>query len=89
YQAAAAGDLEAVQYFIAAGDWDHDLINHQGMTPLHAAVKGGNVDIVVLMAQQGAFIEITDTSGRTPLKYAQELGQEEVAQALQQLGATQ
>lgn len=89
YQAAADGDLQAVQQFIVAGDWDYNLINHQGMTPLHAAVKGGNVDIVVLMAQQGAFIEITDTSGRTPLKYAQELGQEEVAQALQQLGATQ
>lgn len=89
YQAAAAGDLQAVQQFIAAGDWDFNLINHEGMTPLHAAVKGGNADIVTLMVQQGAFIEITDTSGRTPLQYAQELGQQEVAQTLQQLGATQ
>lgn len=88
YQAAAAGDLQAVQQFIAMGDWDYNVFNHEGMTPLHAAVKGGNIDIVGLMIHEGAPPEVTDSSGRTVLQYARELGRTEIVQALEEMGVT-
>ena len=70
------------------GDWDYNVFNHEGMTPLHAAVKGGNIDIVGLMihgrpAASDRFIgpyrpSICPGTGRT-----------EIAQALEQMGVTQ
>lgn len=88
YSAAAAGDFEATSQFIAAGEWDYNTPNAEGLMPLHSAVQGGNADIVTVMVQNGADVMNPDMEGRTPLQYAQELGKDDIVAVLQQLGAT-
>ena len=87
YLAAEAGDLEGVQRFIAAGEWDHQVTDVSGMTPLHAAAQGGNPDVIRLMVQQGAWVDMPDLQGRTPLQVARQAGNAGAVQALMDLGA--
>ena len=88
YTAAAARDFEVTSQFIAAGEWDYNVSNAEGLMPLHCAVQGGNADVVTVMVQYGADIMNPDLQGRTPLQYAKELGKEDIVAVLQQLGAT-
>lgn len=89
YQAAAAGDLEAVKMFMNQPSWDPHVTNFEGVLPLCAAAKGGNVDIIWLMVQDGADVNLADNTHTTPLQYAQKAGHEDAVKYLQELGATQ
>lgn len=88
YEAAKNGDLEAAREFIALGQWDWQLVDRYGITPLNYAAEGGHLDIIRLMVQNGAYIEFPDGRGKTPLQAARDAGQAEAAELLESLGAT-
>lgn len=88
YTAAMDGDLEATKEFMNKPGWDPFVANHDGMLPISAAAKGGNVEVIMLMVDEGADVNEADLTGKTPLQYAKEAGHEEAVKLLQDLGAT-
>lgn len=92
YTAAEAGDLEAVRYFMSGGEggnWDPGVADYNGVLPLCYAAKGGNVEIIWMMVQGGANVNLPDNTGKTPLQYAKEADHKDAVQYLQELGATE
>jgi uncharacterized protein len=87
FQAAEAGDLEGVNQFISDGQWDYQMSDTSGMTPLNRAAAGGHVDVIRLMVQHGARVDFPDLRGKTPLQVAREHGNQDAVNVLQELGA--
>ena len=87
YSAAIAGDVEAVEMYMNQGGYDHMVANYDGLLPLCAAAKGGNVEIIFMMVDEGAIVDMTDLNQKTPLQYAKEAGHDEAVQVLLELGA--
>lgn len=48
-------------------DADASCINNRSESPLHAAARSGNKEILGKLLQKGADINVTDNEGRTPL----------------------
>jgi len=88
YTAAIAGDVEAVYEFMNKSGWDHSVANYDGILPLCAAAKGGNVEVILLMVEDGADVNMPDLTGKTPIQYAKEAGHDEAVKLFQELGAT-
>jgi ankyrin repeat protein len=88
YSAAIAGDVDAVAKYMNQGGWDPSEANYDGLLPLCAAAQGGNVEIIQLMVNDGADVNAKDLTGKTPLQYAKDAGNQEAANLLQELGAT-
>lgn len=55
--------------------------------PLHVAVQGGDYELVRLLLEKGANIEIVDKDGRTALMFAVKSGQSQVVKLLLDAGA--
>lgn len=66
--AAFEGDLESVRQMVAAGAdvncWD------MGMSPLHAAIENGNVEVARFLLEHGADVNAVTPTGWTPLLHA-------------------
>ena len=45
-------------------------LNDEGKTPLHLAMKKGNIKIIELLIQNGASTQIKDKKGKKPFDYA-------------------
>ena len=56
-------------------------------TPLHDAVKNGNLQEVHALIQKGINLDSKDASGETPLHYAAIFGQETIVEVLLKKGA--
>ncbi|SYZ72134.1 hypothetical protein TRIP_C20249 [Candidatus Zixiibacteriota bacterium] len=61
---------------------------HYGLTPLHLAVLGGNLDIVKVLIDRVKDVNAKDNSGMTPLDYANNYGHRQVADILIKKGCT-
>jgi ankyrin repeat protein len=90
--AAQNGQTEIVRLLLDAGE-DPDRYNPQGhhahSTPLHQAVWAGHVDVVRLLVQRGASLDITDTiHAATPLGWAEYGGRSKIAAYLRQAAGT-
>jgi hypothetical protein len=85
-EAAASGELERVRELLAQGiPIDH--VNHLGWTALLEAIvlsDGGpaHQEIVRLLVDAGADVEIADRDGVTPLQHARDRGYDEMVAAL-------
>ena len=84
--AAQLGQVDVVRVLLDAGE-DPDRYNppraHSHSTPLHQAVAGGHLDVVRLLVERGARLDIRDTLFEgTPLGWADYLGQEAIARYL-------
>ncbi len=55
---------------------------NDGKTVLMMAAEGGNVEIVTMLLNNGADIDITDDHGKTALTWAEEKGNQEVAELI-------
>uniref|UniRef100_G1S2L6 asparaginase n=1 Tax=Nomascus leucogenys TaxID=61853 RepID=G1S2L6_NOMLE len=67
--AAHAGDLEALQALVEL-DSELGLVDFNGQTPLHAAVRGGHAEAVTMLLQRGVDVNTRDTDGFSPLLLA-------------------
>jgi ankyrin repeat protein len=81
------GQVEVVKLLLDAGE-DPSRYNPQGnhphSTPLHQAVAAGHPEVVRLLVEHGAKLDVEDTLYHgTPLGWAKHLGQIEIEQYLQ------
>ena len=67
--------------------YDIDIKENDGLTPLHGAVIHKRIDVAQLLIDEGAYVNMYDYSGLTPLYYAIENGDEEMFNLLQRSGA--
>lgn len=89
--AAQHGHVEIVRMLLDAGE-DPNRYNpdgcHSHATPLHQAVFGGHDEVVRLLVERGARLDIKDTIYRsTPLGWAIYAGQTDIAKYLRAHGA--
>jgi ankyrin repeat protein len=84
--AAQSGQVETARILIDAGE-DPNRFNppgtHSHATPLHQAVWAGHVEVVRLLVERGARLDIRDTIyNSTPLGWAEYGGREQIAALL-------
>jgi ankyrin repeat protein len=70
YTESVPARLEAVKLCLELGA-DVNATNSMGLTALLGAVNRGSNDIIELLVQRGARLDITDKEGRTPLRWAE------------------
>ncbi len=76
------GKFRVAEYLLDAGA-DHGLTDKRGCAPLHIAVAGNDVRLVLCLLDHGAQVNIrTQSNGRTPLMVAAAAGFEEMVQLL-------
>jgi ankyrin repeat protein len=81
------GDVFAVRYFLDAG-MNPDAADSDGKTPLVAAAEKGRLEIVQLLLNKGAKVDLRDGKYRaTPLIWASLGGHEAIAELLLARGA--
>ena len=68
YDRAMMGDIEAVKQHLAAGTGVNTQ-NKNGRTALHWATVNGHKDIVELLINEGADVNLKDLAGETPLDW--------------------
>mmetsp|Transcript_37453 Transcript_37453/g.81536 ORF Transcript_37453/g.81536 Transcript_37453/m.81536 type:complete len:218 (+) Transcript_37453:145-798(+) len=83
--AATEGNIDDLHKAIAAGE-KIDQWDEKGQTPLHYAVKYGQLEVVKFLLDRGADANRPCEYGRTPLHYASRYGQAAAARALCALG---
>lgn len=52
------------------------------MTPLHAAARNGNIEMLILLLERGASVHVKNDYGQTPADLAYEKGHREIAKIL-------
>jgi ankyrin repeat protein len=62
--------LEAVKLCLELGG-DVNAVNEMGLAAAHGAANRGSDDIIELLAQKGARLDVPDKHGRTPLTWAE------------------
>ncbi|HQU09429.1 MAG TPA: ankyrin repeat domain-containing protein, partial [Opitutales bacterium] len=70
YRAVLIADLDDVAWAINQWPDSINAVNAQGDTPLHVAVEQGDLDIIALLVQAGARIDIANASGKTAWRLA-------------------
>jgi ankyrin repeat protein len=83
WKSAAAGDIEAVEYYLDSGT-DVDVRDKVGRTPLRYAAVPGHVELVKLLLRRGANADTRANNGYSPLLEARDA---EIALLLIQNGA--
>ena len=90
--ASERGHVEVVRYLLAESDVDVDHVNNLGWTALLEAIilsDGGPAhrEIVALLIDAGADVDLADDDGVTPLAHARSRGYDEIAALLRADGA--
>jgi len=89
HMACAQGSLEIVQLFTGE-DRDickAEILDDQGMVPLHRAALNNHSTVVSFLLDQGAKVDPRDIQGRTPVYLAASVGGTETVQLLMDRGA--
>lgn len=90
--ASERGHVETVRYLLTETDVDVDHVNRLGWTALLEAIllsDGGprHQEIVALLIEHGADVDLADGDGVRPLAHARAKGYEAIAAALEAAGA--
>jgi serine/threonine protein kinase len=87
YSVAEKGDVEAVKILLAFGADVNVKDQNNGRTPMSYAAGNGHSDVVKLLLQAGAEVDLPDEDGRTPMSYAAKNGHSHLVTSLLQTGA--
>ena len=60
------GNIEVVKYLVEKGADVNAHNELMGDTPLHDAVEGGQKEIIKVLIEAGAYVDITNKYGKTP-----------------------
>jgi ankyrin repeat protein len=88
------GHADVVRYLLTNSDVDIDHVNRLGWTGLLEAIilsDGGpaHQEIVRILIEHGADVDLADGEGVTPLAHARARGYTEIARALREAGASE
>jgi ankyrin repeat protein len=91
--ASERGHVEVVRYLLTETDVEVDHVNKLGWTALLEAIllsDGGprHQEIVALLIEAGADVDLADGEGVRPLAHARTRGQGEIVELLERAGAT-
>ena len=81
------GAIASVRHLLESGVPADECVNADGLTPLHAAARGGHARVARLLLEYGAQPERADARGGTPLMRACRHGHADVASMLLDAGA--
>lgn len=87
-KAAADGDYDEVEMFLAAGEVQIDMGDYDKRTALHLAAGEGNDTVVELLCRYKANVNVEDRWGNRPLDDAERGNNTNCARILRQNGAT-
>mmetsp|Transcript_39722 Transcript_39722/g.100076 ORF Transcript_39722/g.100076 Transcript_39722/m.100076 type:complete len:168 (+) Transcript_39722:88-591(+) len=89
WEAAADGDVEMCKTRLQASYTDVNGLTKDstGVAAIHEAAKWGNKDVVSLLLEHNAKVDIASASGRTALHFAAENGKDDVVELLLANGA--
>ncbi|CAF3404733.1 unnamed protein product [Rotaria socialis] len=82
-----SGLIDAAQLLIAKGKIPIDTLDQAGWSPLHLAAGHNYLDIVKLLLENDADVNIRDSYENTPLAWAKEMNAAEVISELNKHGA--
>jgi hypothetical protein len=85
--ATASNDIDGVRFFSKAGPSVINQRNKGGATSLHIACREGNFEIVKILIENGANVNIVDNEGWSPLMRASLAGKEDIVEILLKNGA--
>lgn len=85
--ATANNDIEGVKFFSEAGPSVINQRNKGGATSLHIACREGNFDIVQILIENGANVNVVDNEGWSPLMRASLIGNDKIVEILLKNGA--
>jgi ankyrin repeat protein len=86
HKSAASGDIETTRLLVSKGLDVNDQSNPEKTSPLHEAVRSGNISLIDFLLEQGARINAENNEG-TPFYWAACFGEMNVADHLLQKGA--
>lgn len=87
HQAIFSGNELLLRYLIVEAAIPVNSINNFRMTPLHYAVSSG-INSVSLLLNSGAYVDVQDSAGKTPLMFACSYNNVEVTKLLLDRGAS-
>ena len=87
YYAALCGFCHIAKHLVDKHPWDVNAQGGEHVTPLHAALDKGHVDIALLLLERGADVGSRGIQGVTPLSLASRYGYVGVVQTLIDRGA--
>ena len=85
--AASRGHTETVRYLVGFPEVEVDHTDDEGRTALHCAVENNHADVVQVLIDAGADIEVRDQLGSSPLLLACRSGSLDVVKSLVRAGA--
>lgn len=84
--AVSKGETETVKAMLNSGDADVNKVIGFGKTPIFYAVENGHIDMVKLLMEKGAKINVRDDEGRGPLTMAAIKGNDAMVKAMVEAG---
>lgn len=87
--AVAKGNIDVVKVLLMHGADPNHVYGDGEFSPLLVAASHGKEGIVALLIQHGAYVNIRNKLGKTPLALAREKGYEAIAKSLTNAGATE
>ncbi|XP_061186869.1 ankyrin-1-like [Saccostrea echinata] len=80
-KSAEDGEIKNVQSY-RDRNLDTNVVNSKNQTALHLASRNGHIDVVALLVEDDAFVNLLDKEGKTPLYYAVESNNSNIVEQL-------